>query len=145
MKTFAGFSYHVCANPKHTRWVDSIHHSAFKCLLLLGSEASFLPLLFFFFFACKGKNLLPFSQAKLFLKNNSVYPEMLPSPSSWWAESSKYCEGAKLWKNSGERALQTLQLASHITLRQSVCPACWVSAGLLRLPAWWFHFLNRCL
>lgn len=57
------------------------------------SEASLLPL-----FSCRSNNLLPFLQEKLFLKNNSVYPEMVPSLYTWWAESSKFCEGFRLSK-----------------------------------------------
>lgn len=79
MKSFAGFYYYVCTNPKHTFCVDLIHnYRAFMCPLLLSSEASLLPL-----FSCRSKILLPFLQAKLFLKNNSVYPEMVPSLYIW--------------------------------------------------------------
>lgn len=75
----------VHKSKTHTRCIDSMQHSAFKCLLLLGSETSFLPLFFFFcfgwgfFFACKGKNLLLFLQAKLCLPRNASQPFLLVS------------------------------------------------------------------
>lgn len=96
---FYWFYYHVCTNPKHTCCIDLIHsYSAFMYPLLLSCEASLLPL-----FSCRSKNLLPLLQAKLFLKNNSVYPEMLPSLHTWSAESSKFCEGFRLNERLLER------------------------------------------
>lgn len=74
-----GFYYHVCSNPKHTCCVDLIHgYSALMYPFLLSFEASLLPL-----FPCRSKSLLPFLQEKLFLQNNSIYPEMVPSLYTW--------------------------------------------------------------
>lgn len=96
---FCWFYYHVCTNPKSTCCIDLIHsYSAFMYLLLLSSEAPLLPL-----FSCRSKNLLPLLQAKLFLKSNSVYSEMLPSLYTWRAESSKFCERFRLRERVLER------------------------------------------
>lgn len=140
MKTFSGFYYYVCTNPKHTCCVDLIHnHSAFMCPFLLSSEVSLLPL-----FSCVSKNLLPFLQVNLFLKNNSVYPEIFPSLYTWWAESSKLCEGFRLgefWVES----TAVLRLVSHTPSQWLVHTAWWVCAGLLCFPTLWFQFLNGWL
>lgn len=111
MKSFAGFYYRVCTNPKHTCCVDLIHdYSAFMCPFLLNSEASLLPP-----FSCRSKNL-SFLQAKLFLKNDSIYPEMVPRFYTWWAESSKFCEGFRLREFWGKSTVG-LRLVSHTPLQ----------------------------
>lgn len=130
----------LCVHKSNTHCIDS-NHSAFKYLLLPVSEASFLPLIF----ACKNKNLLPFSQVKLFLKYNSVKPQMLPHPSSWWAEKQQVLWSSQTGKKAGEGALQMFRPASHVTLQPSVHAACWVSAGSSASLLGDLIFLNGCL